>query len=80
MGFKLNQQPSQLESVNKFKDRMKNMLEEAKAALATDKSKDDITMYYNQKRVKAPKYKPGDKVYLDATHIQINQPSRKLTH
>ena len=67
MGFELNQQLSQLELVNEFMDEMKNMLEEARAALA--KSKDDMTRYYNQKRTKAPEYKLGDKVYLDATDI-----------
>jgi len=57
---------------------MKSTLEEAKAALA--KSKDDMARYYNQKRTKAPEYKPGDKVYLDASDIQTNRPSRKLSH
>ena len=46
---------------------MKCTLEEAKVALV--KSKEDMTRYYNQNRLKAPKYKPGDKVYLDATDI-----------
>jgi Tfp pilus assembly protein PilE len=58
--------------VNKFTNRMKSTLEEAKAALA--KSKDDMARYYNQKRTKAPEYQPGDKVYLDASDIQTNQP------
>ena len=78
MGFEPDQPPSRLESVNEFTDRMKSTLEEAKAALA--KSKDDMTRYYNQRRTKAPEYKPGDKVYLDASDIQTNRPSRKLSH
>jgi hypothetical protein len=57
---------------------MRNTLEEAKAALA--KSKDDMTRYYNQKRSTAPEYKPGDKVYLDASNIQTTRPSKKLSH
>jgi len=36
-----------MESVNEFKDRMTDTLEEAKVALA--KSKDDMTLYYNRK-------------------------------
>jgi hypothetical protein len=48
MGFKPNQPPSQLESVNEFMERMKTMLEEAKVALV--KSKDDMAQYYDQKR------------------------------
>jgi hypothetical protein len=57
---------------------MRNTLEEAKAALV--KSKDDMARYYNQRRSAAPKYKPGDKVYLDASDIQTTRPSRKLSH
>jgi hypothetical protein len=46
MGFEPQQGPSSLESVNEFKDRMANSLEEAKAALA--KAKEDMSRYYNQ--------------------------------
>ena len=45
MGFEPDQQQSQVESVNEFKERMENALKEAKAALA--KSKDDMAKYYN---------------------------------
>ena len=62
MGFEPNLQLSHIESINEFKDRMKDTLEEAKAALA--KSKDDMTKYYNQKQTLAPDYQPGDMVYL----------------
>jgi Chromo (CHRromatin Organisation MOdifier) domain len=78
MGFEPDQQPSRLESVNEFKDRMRSALEEAKATLV--KSKDDMVRYYNQKRTAAPTYKPGDKVYLDAGDIQTTCPSKKLSH
>ena len=47
MGFEPDQPQSHMESVNEFKDRMTDTLEEAKAALA--KSKDDMTLYYNRK-------------------------------
>ena len=57
---------------------MEGALEEAKAALA--KSKDDMTKYYNQRWTPTPDYKPGDKVYLDASDIRTNRPSRKLSH
>ena len=77
MGFKPNQHPSRIESVNEFTERMKNTLEEAKAALV--KSKDDKARYYNQRQTPAPDYKPGDKVYLDASDISTTQPSRKLS-
>ena len=64
MGFEPDQHPSRLESVNEFTDRMKSTLAEAKAALV--KSKGDMARYYNQRRTAAPKYNPGDRVFLDA--------------
>jgi transposase InsO family protein len=78
MGFEPRQPPSPVESVNEFTERMKSTLEEAKSALT--KSKDDMTRYYNQRRMAAPEYKPGDKVYLDASDISTTRPSRKLSH
>jgi len=68
MGFEPDQPQSCMESVNDFKDRMTDTLEEAKAALA--KSKDDMTLYYNQKHTPAPEFKAGDMVFLDASDIQ----------
>ena len=73
MGFEPDQPPSRVESVNEFMEQMKSTLEEAKAALA--KSKDDMTRYYNQRRTAAPEYRPGDRVYLDASDVHTTQPS-----
>ena len=67
-----------MESINEFTEWMKATLEEAKAALV--KSKDEMTRYYNQRRTPTPEYKPGDRVYLDASDIQTTRPSRKLSH
>jgi RNase H-like domain found in reverse transcriptase/Integrase zinc binding domain/Reverse transcriptase (RNA-dependent DNA polymerase) len=78
MGFEPDQQRSYLESVNEFKERMEDALEEAKAALT--KSKDNMAKYYDRKWTPSPDYKPGDKVYLDVSDIQTNRPSRKLSH
>ena len=47
MGFEPGQHRSHLESINKFKDRMKEALDEAKAALT--KSKNDMARYHNQR-------------------------------
>src|ERR1700682_5107576 len=77
MGFE-PKQPARLEAVNEFTDRMKMALEEAKSAL--DKAKHDMARYYNQRRLPTPTYKPGDKVYLDASDISTTRPSRKLSH
>ena len=46
MGFELDQQQSCVESVNEFKEQMKDALKEAKAALM--KSKDNMAKYYDQ--------------------------------
>jgi hypothetical protein len=78
MGFEPGQRRSHVESVNEFKDRMKEALDEAKAALT--QSKDDMAKYYDRKRTPAPDYQPGDKVYLDASDIQTTRPSKKLSH
>jgi Chromo (CHRromatin Organisation MOdifier) domain len=78
MGFEPDQHPSKIESVNEFTECMRNTLEEAKAALV--KSKDDMMRYYNQKRLPAPDFQPGDRVYLDGADIATTQPSRKLSH
>ena len=78
MGFEPDQPRSRMESVNEFKDRMTDSLEEAKAALA--KSKDDMALYYNWKRTPALEFKAGDMVFLDASDFQTTRPSHKLSH
>ena len=78
MDFEPGQQRSYLESVNELKECMESALEEAKAALA--KSKDDMTGCYDWRWTLTPDYKPGDKVYLDASDIHTNRPLRKLSH
>jgi hypothetical protein len=78
MGFEPHREVSHLESVNEFTDRMAGSLEEAKAALA--KAKDDMAKYYNRRRIPAPDYKIGDRVYLDASDIRTTRPSAKLSH
>jgi len=78
MGFEPDQPRPCMESVNDFKDRMTDSLEEAKVALA--KSKDDMVLYYNRKHTPAQEFKGGDMVFLDASDIQTTRPSRKLSH
>ncbi|GLB41135.1 putative retrotransposable element tf2 155 kda protein type 1-like [Lyophyllum shimeji] len=78
MGFEPRPLNSNNETANEFFERMKLAQEEAKAALA--KAKDDMARYYDQRRIPAPGYKPGDRVYLDASDIQTTRPSKKLSH
>jgi len=58
MGFEPRQNPSGLETVNKFIKRMKSTTEEAKSVIC--KAQEDMTWYYNQRRSLAPVFKPGD--------------------
>ena len=67
-----------MESVNKFKEQIVNALKEAKAALV--KSKDNMVKYYNWRQTPSPDYQPRDKVYLDASDIQMTRLTWKLSH
>jgi hypothetical protein len=78
MGFKPNEAPSHMETVNEFQDRMASTLEEAKSALA--KAKNDMAQYYNRRCTPALVYKIGDMVYLDSRDIRTTRPSQKLAH
>ena len=64
------------EPAKEFAERMKEIHEEAGAALS--KARDDMTRYTDQHRGSAPEYKVGDKVWLSTKDIKINRPSRKL--
>jgi len=78
MGFEPRQDPSSLETVNEFTKKMESATEEAKSAIC--KVQEDMTRYYNRRRSPAPVFKPGDRVYLDASDIRTTHPSPKLSH
>jgi len=78
IGFEPRQNHSDLETVNKFMERMRTAIEEAKSAIR--KAQDDMKRYYNRRRTPAPVFNPGDKVFLDASDIQTMRPSQKLSH
>ena len=78
MGFEPRQNPSGLETVNEFTERMRMAIEEAKSVI--HKAQDDMKRYYNRRRTLAPVFNPGDKVFLDALDIQTMRPSQKLSH
>jgi len=78
MGFEPRQPSSSLETVNKFIDWIKVVAEEAKSAIY--KAQEDMARYYNQRRSPAPVFKPGNRVFLDASNICTTQPSAKLCH
>jgi len=78
MGFEPSQVPSELETVNEFMERMKSATKEVKSVIC--KAQEDMTQYYNQRRTLAPVYKPGDRVYLDASDIKTTRLSPKLSY
>jgi len=78
MGFEPRQNPSGLETVNEFMERMRTAIEEEKSTIC--KAQDDMKRYYDRRRTPAPVFNPGNKVFLDASDIQTMRPSQKLSH
>jgi len=78
MGFEPRQNHSDLETVNKFTERMRMAIEEAKSAIR--KAQEDMKRYYDQRRTPAPVFNPGNKVFLNASDIRTMRPSQKLSH
>jgi len=78
IGFEPRQNPSSLETVNKFMERMRTAIEEAKSVIC--KAQDDMKKYYDRRRTLAPVFNLGDKVFLDASDIWTTHPSQKLSH
>jgi len=73
MGFEPRQNPSGLETVNKFMERMRMAIEEAKSVIR--KAQNNMKRYYNHRRTLAPVFNPGNKVFLNASDIWTMRPS-----
>jgi len=71
MGFKPQQNPSGLLTVNEFTERIRTAIEEAKSIIC--KAQDDMKKYYDQQRTLAPVFKPGNRVFLDASDIRTTR-------
>jgi len=78
MGFEPQQNPSSLETVNEFMERMRMAIEEAKSMIR--KAQNDMKKYYDRRKTPALVFKPSDKVFLDASDIQTTRPLQKLSH
>jgi len=78
MSFEPQQNPSGLETVNEFTERMRMAIKEAKSTIR--KAQDDMKRYYNRRRTPAPVFNPSDKVFLDALDIRTTCPLQKLSH
>jgi len=78
MGFEPRRNPSSLETVNEFTERMRTAIEEAKSTIR--KAQNDMKRYYDRRRTPALVFNPGDKVFLDASDIRTTRPSQKLSH
>lgn len=64
------------ESADVFASRMHNLTQEATTALA--RVAEDMKCYYDKHHCEAPDYQPGDLVYLEATNLRSDRPSKKL--
>ena len=78
MGFKPRRNPSSLEMVNEFTERMRTAIEEAKSTIR--KAQDDTKRYYDHRRTLALVFNPGDKVFLNTSDIRTTRPSQKLSY
>jgi len=67
MGFEPQQNHSNLETVNKFMERMRMVIKEAKSAIR--KAQEDMKRYYDRRRTPAPVFNPGNKVFLNTLDI-----------
>jgi len=78
MGFEPRQNPSDLETVNEFTERIRTAIEEVKSMIC--KTQNDMKRYYDRRRILAPVFKPSNKVFLDASDIRTMCSSQKLSH
>jgi transposase InsO family protein len=65
-----------VEAAKDFADRMKETRVEAEAALR--KAAEDMKRAYDRHRNPSPNFKVGDRVWLEATHITSDRPTKKL--
>jgi len=67
MGFEPWQNPSGLETVNEFMERMRTAIKEAKSTIC--KIQNNMKRYYDQRKALAPVFNPSNKVFLDVLDI-----------
>lgn len=64
------------ESAENFAKRLQNVRDDANSALV--KAAATMKHFYDRHRQEACEYKPGDRVWLEATHIRSARPAKKL--
>jgi hypothetical protein len=69
---------NQIPAADEHAKFIKKGLEEAKASLKI--TQETHKRYYDRKHRVALTFKIGDKVWLDASNIQTDRPSKKLAH
>lgn len=76
MGFEPRRE-SRNEVANDFASQIKQIHEESHAALV--KAREEMKCYADQNRGEVPKYKVGQKVWLETENLKLTRPSWKLT-
>jgi hypothetical protein len=76
MGFELRREPK-VEAADDFAKRMKKVHEETASAL--ERAANEMKKYADRNKTDAPEYKEGDLVWLEASDIKQNRPSKKLS-
>src|SRR5258708_30182442 len=69
---------TRLDSVETFVSQLTRARDDAAAALK--KAAEEMKWYYDTHRGDTPKFKEGDKVWLDAKNVESGWPTKKLDH
>src|SRR5258705_2633835 len=69
---------TRLDSVETFVSQLTRARQDAAAALR--KAAEEMKRYYDTHRGDTPKFKEGDKVWLDAKNVESGRPTKKLDH
>ena len=68
---------AKVKAADEFANRMKQIHEEAQAALI--KAQDEMKRYADYHHGDPPKYEVGQKVWLEMENLKLQRPSKKLT-
>lgn len=68
---------SRSEEAMTFVEKMRKVCKEAQVAL--QKAREEMKKFADRRRAEAPRFKVGDKVWLETKYLQIKRPNKKLS-